>query len=176
MTDPKNSDYTVESGASRNYEPWREEEESKKLTQRVREEEERGNAIKALENRQIDSKREMDVLSALDELRSLNARKQKLSFEQVLSALKNSETETPEEEEDSKKRPNPEQEAEPDDDEEEIKTLFYQQRSKLQRLTEPSGSDEDPPVSEPKPELKPAPVRRKTGRLGTGLKIKVKKK
>lgn len=174
MTDPKNSDYTVESGASRNYEPWREEEESKKLTQRVREEEERGNAIKALENRQIDSKREMDVLSALDELRSLNARKQKLSFEQVLNALKNSETEPREEDEDSKKRPEPEQDVEPDDDEE-IKTLFYQQRSKLQRLTEPSGSDEEP-VPEPKPEQKSTLVRRKTGRLGTGLKIKVKKK
>lgn len=39
LTDPKNSDYTVESGASRNYEPWREEEESKKLSQREREEE-----------------------------------------------------------------------------------------------------------------------------------------
>ena len=39
LTDPKNSDYTVESGASRNYEPWREEEESKKLSQKEREEE-----------------------------------------------------------------------------------------------------------------------------------------
>ncbi len=26
-TDPQNSDYTVESGASRNFEPWREEDE-----------------------------------------------------------------------------------------------------------------------------------------------------
>lgn len=26
-TDPQNSDYTVESGASRNFEPWRDEDE-----------------------------------------------------------------------------------------------------------------------------------------------------
>lgn len=36
-----------------------------------REEEERGNAMKALENRTLDSKREMDILSALDEMKSL---------------------------------------------------------------------------------------------------------
>ena len=37
----------------------------------AREEEERGNAMKALENRTLDSKREMDILSALDEMKSL---------------------------------------------------------------------------------------------------------
>jgi len=30
-TDPQNSDYIVESGASRNYEPWRAEDEVKTL-------------------------------------------------------------------------------------------------------------------------------------------------
>lgn len=176
LTDPKNSDYTVESGASRNYEPWREEEESKKLSQRVREEEEKGNAIKALENRQIDSKREMDVLSALDELRSLNARKQKLSFEQVLSALKNSETE------DSKKRPLPEKAEEDEiaeEDEEAIRKLFYQQRSKLQRLEELDSSEEEKAEEKSKQEIeKPVTKKesKKLGRLTTGLKIKVKKK
>lgn len=41
---------------------------------RSREEEERGNAMKALENRTKDSKREMDIMEALDEMRSLKAR------------------------------------------------------------------------------------------------------
>ena len=41
---------------------------------RAREEEERGNAMKALENRTKDSKREMDLMEALDEMKSLKAR------------------------------------------------------------------------------------------------------
>jgi hypothetical protein len=41
---------------------------------RAREEEERGNAMKALENRTKDSKREMDIMEALDEMKSLKAR------------------------------------------------------------------------------------------------------
>lgn len=34
----------------------------------AREEEERGNAMKALENRTLDSKNEMDIMDALEEL------------------------------------------------------------------------------------------------------------
>lgn len=34
----------------------------------AREEEERGNAMKALENRTLDSKKEMDIMDALEEL------------------------------------------------------------------------------------------------------------
>lgn len=45
-TDPANTDYTMEKGATRNYEPWREKE--KDIAQAVadRDEEERGNAMK----------------------------------------------------------------------------------------------------------------------------------
>jgi hypothetical protein len=65
-------------GATRNHEPWREEDKAKALTAKEREEEEMGNAMKALENRTQDSKREMDVLSALDEMRSMKARHSKV--------------------------------------------------------------------------------------------------
>jgi len=41
---------------------------------RSRGEEERGNAMKALENRTKESKREMDIMEALDEMKSLKAR------------------------------------------------------------------------------------------------------
>jgi len=44
---------------------------------RTREEEEMGNAMKALENRTLDSKREMDIMAALDEVQSLNSRHNK---------------------------------------------------------------------------------------------------
>ena len=127
----------------------------------------------------------MDVLSALDELRSLNARKQKLSFDQVLSALKKSEKEEEEKEKETKKRLLSEEELDPDD-EEAIRTLFYQQRAKLQK-TEGPESDKESPVKAklPKPSLaeaKPSSKgpskakERKKGLFGTSLKIRVKKK
>ncbi|CAD7703917.1 unnamed protein product [Ostreobium quekettii] len=128
-TDPKNSDYEVEHGASRNYEPWREKEMAAEQSKKMREEEEKGNAMKALENRTIDSKREMDVLAALDELKSLNARKGKLSHDEILVALKN--------QKDAEDAPGEEVE-----DEEAVKALFQRERlSQVKRLKDDSDSD-----------------------------------
>lgn len=45
-TDPANTDYTMEKGATRNYEPWREKERDIAQAVADREEEERGNAMK----------------------------------------------------------------------------------------------------------------------------------
>jgi hypothetical protein len=45
---------------------------------KAREEEEMGNAMKALENRTLESKREMDIMAALDEMRTLKARHNKV--------------------------------------------------------------------------------------------------
>jgi argininosuccinate lyase len=64
-------------GATRNYEPWREADVAVAEAVRAREEEEMGNAMKALENRTLDSKREMDIMAALDEVQSLNSRHNK---------------------------------------------------------------------------------------------------
>lgn len=86
-TDPQNSDYIVEQGASRNYEPWREADAVKAEAVRQREEEERGNAMKALENRTLDSKREMDLMEILDEMKSLRARHAGVTTEQALAAI-----------------------------------------------------------------------------------------
>eukprot|EP01025_Chloroclados_australasicus_P042627 TRINITY_DN4530_c0_g1_i1.p1 TRINITY_DN4530_c0_g1~~TRINITY_DN4530_c0_g1_i1.p1 ORF type:complete len:335 (-),score=44.57 TRINITY_DN4530_c0_g1_i1:664-1596(-) len=87
-TDPRNSDYAVESGATRNYEPWKEQEEIAKELQRKREQEEEGNAMKALENRTLDSKKEMDIMASLDEMRSHNIKMNKVTTEQVFQALR----------------------------------------------------------------------------------------
>ncbi len=87
-TDPKTADYIVEGGASRNYEPWRDKEQSTVDAVAQKEEEEKGNAMKALENRTLDSKREMDILTALDEMRSLKARHEKVDTETALAALR----------------------------------------------------------------------------------------
>ena len=44
--------------------------------------------MQALENRTLDSKREMDIMSALDELKSMSARHQKVDTEAALAALR----------------------------------------------------------------------------------------
>ncbi|KAL6882004.1 hypothetical protein ACP4OV_011476 [Aristida adscensionis] len=89
-TDPQNSDYTVESGASRNFEPWREEDEVADKEKRKRDEEEMGDAMRALENRAMDSKQDMDILAALEEMRSMKSRHAGVSVDQMLEILKRS--------------------------------------------------------------------------------------
>jgi hypothetical protein len=84
-TDPKNGDYVVEAGASRNYEMWRdttEEDEAK-----AKDDDERDNEMRRLENRTEESKREMDIMAALDEMRSLNARHAGVSNADALRAM-----------------------------------------------------------------------------------------
>ena len=39
-TDPKNGDYVVELGASRNYEPWKEAAKTKEMTEEMRKQDE----------------------------------------------------------------------------------------------------------------------------------------
>jgi len=79
-TDPRNSGYALESGASAT------------RTLLVEEEEERGrdgggDAMAALERRARDGRREMDADAALEEAPSLNARRARVAPEQALEAL-----------------------------------------------------------------------------------------
>ncbi|KAF5178630.1 Coiled-coil protein [Thalictrum thalictroides] len=72
-TDPQNSDYVVEYGASRNYEPWCAKDEEANKEKRKRDSEETGDAIKFLENRTLNSKEEKLEGEAEDEaLREAN--------------------------------------------------------------------------------------------------------
>ncbi|KAF7321536.1 Aha1-N domain-containing protein [Mycena kentingensis (nom. inval.)] len=73
-TDPKNTDYAAEHGASRNFEPWREEKEGEEEDRLAKLEEEENNPMKQLENRTTDSKREMEIMDALQDIRARNAR------------------------------------------------------------------------------------------------------
>ncbi|CAI8595315.1 unnamed protein product [Vicia faba] len=86
-TDPQNSDYIVESGATRNFEPWRAEDVETDEVKKKREAEEMGDAMKSLENRTLDSKREMDILAALDEMKSMKSRHATVSVDEMLAAL-----------------------------------------------------------------------------------------
>ncbi|KAI9707796.1 MAG: hypothetical protein M1836_000758 [Candelina mexicana] len=82
-TDPKNMDYTCEKGAKRNFEVWRsggegkEESEEERLDRLEREEEEK-NAMAELETKTLDAKREMAIADALDEIRTRNARNERV--------------------------------------------------------------------------------------------------
>eukprot|EP00271_Cylindrocystis_brebissonii_P010318 TRINITY_DN26494_c0_g1_i1.p1 TRINITY_DN26494_c0_g1~~TRINITY_DN26494_c0_g1_i1.p1 ORF type:complete len:392 (-),score=106.98 TRINITY_DN26494_c0_g1_i1:199-1374(-) len=87
-TDPQNSDYVMEAGATRNFEPWREKDEVADQEKREREAEELGDAMKALENRTLASKQEMDITAALDEMKSMRSRQAALNSAALLHALK----------------------------------------------------------------------------------------
>ncbi|CAD0084764.1 unnamed protein product [Aureobasidium vineae] len=79
-TDPKNTDYKCENGATRNFEPWR----ATKLAEETEEEGsnrfERAHGEKdlmvSLETKTLDAKTEMAVADALDEIRMRNARRE----------------------------------------------------------------------------------------------------
>ncbi|KAL2821856.1 CWC16 protein [Aspergillus cavernicola] len=86
VTDPKNMDYRAEKGAKRNFEPWRDnkadncqETEQEVLDRLQREEGEEQEQVERdkmadLEEKMLDSKREMAIADALDEIRTRNAR------------------------------------------------------------------------------------------------------
>jgi hypothetical protein len=87
-TDPKNMDYECERGAKRNTEPWRmngmgkQESDEERLDRLEREEEEK-NAMQELETKTLDAKREMAVADALDEIRTRNARNERMGNDGV---------------------------------------------------------------------------------------------
>ena len=86
-TDPQNTDYVCEQGAIRNFEPWKDNRLSAEEVTAERAAEEENNPMKALENRAVDSKREMDILDALDEIRTRNAVNERVDAEALLDKL-----------------------------------------------------------------------------------------
>lgn len=90
-TDPRNADYAAEHGASRNFEPWREKEEDKEPEPDSDEEKEESESevdpMKALEQRMEESQREMEVMDALQDIRTRNARLERMDTNTVLDAI-----------------------------------------------------------------------------------------
>ncbi|KAG7264788.1 hypothetical protein CRUP_013587 [Coryphaenoides rupestris] len=100
-TDPENTDYAMEHGATRNFQAEKLIEQEETKIQREREEEELNNPMKVLENRTRDSKLEMEVLENLQELKELNQRQAQVDFEGMIGqyrALENREKEREKEE------------------------------------------------------------------------------
>ncbi|XP_054470099.1 splicing factor YJU2 [Anoplopoma fimbria] len=83
-TDPENTDYAMEHGATRNFQAEKLIEEEEKRVVQEREEEELNNPMKVLENRTKDSKMEMEVLENLQELKELNQRQAQVDFEGMI--------------------------------------------------------------------------------------------
>jgi len=92
MTDPENQDYSLEHGATRNFEAEKLLEQQEKKLQAKKEEDE-ANPMKMLEIRTRDSKREMEMVEALEELRELNERHVAIDYEGMLRERQESEEE-----------------------------------------------------------------------------------
>lgn len=84
-TDPKNSDYIMERGASRNFEPWKQESEAGRRIAEIQRGEVEQDIMASLEERTKESKREMEVLDALQEIQDLNSRASKVDTKQILA-------------------------------------------------------------------------------------------
>lgn len=103
-TDPKNTDYLAEHGASRNFEPWREVEVLEEEDRLAKLEEEENNPMKTLETRTTDSKREMDILDALQDIRARNARHERAATGSAANEALDARIELDVEEEDEQKK------------------------------------------------------------------------
>ncbi|TKY88539.1 hypothetical protein EX895_002527 [Sporisorium graminicola] len=94
-TDPKNADYTAEHGASRNFVPTKEDDDAEGDDKLLTEEEKlekklekmEGDPMKQLEARTLDSRREMEILDALQDIRTRNARLERVDTDAVLAKL-----------------------------------------------------------------------------------------
>jgi len=93
-TDPQNSDYVCEHGASRNFEPWRAKADAEIEATEHQEKQEEVDAMNRLERVTKESKRELDILDALDEVKMMNAANNNISVDQLLNNLKENDEET----------------------------------------------------------------------------------
>ncbi|XP_029316701.1 splicing factor YJU2 [Cottoperca gobio] len=103
-TDPENTDYAMEHGATRNFQAEKLIEEEGKRVQLEREEEELNNPMKVLENRTKDSKMEMEVLENLQELKELNQRQAQVDFEGMIDRYRDLEKKDKEREKEEDER------------------------------------------------------------------------
>jgi len=83
-TDPKNCDYELEHGATRNFQALRLAEQQAEREAKEKEEEEKLNPMKMLENRTKASRREMEELEALEELKDMSERNVFIDSEDII--------------------------------------------------------------------------------------------
>lgn len=87
-TDPKNSNYTCEFGASRNIEGWRNNKDQEEKQRDDKRKEEAEDAMKKLENKTLSNQAEMDEMDALEEIQTINQRNQNLDTDTLISKIR----------------------------------------------------------------------------------------
>ncbi|XP_037026655.1 splicing factor YJU2 [Bradysia coprophila] len=97
-TDPQNTDYEIEAGATRNFMALKLAEEQAKREEDDLKEEEASNPMKLLENRTQQSRNEIELLESLEELKDLNRRQQRVDYDSMLERFNTTETEREREE------------------------------------------------------------------------------
>ncbi|XP_013790866.1 coiled-coil domain-containing protein 94-like [Limulus polyphemus] len=129
-TDPANTDYIVEHGATRNFQALKLAEEQAEREAREEEEDVKNNPMKLLEKRTKASKQEMEVIEALEELKDLNKRQANVNFEKLLMQNALQEEEILQKQE--------------DEDEEFIRSVFGKEGNKtIKRLPDPDSGEEE---------------------------------
>ncbi|XP_025424765.1 coiled-coil domain-containing protein 94-like [Sipha flava] len=83
-TDPQNTDYEIEEGATRNFMALKLAQEQEKREVDAEKEEEATNPMKLLENRTQQSKQEIELMESLEELRDLNRRQGNVDYDTML--------------------------------------------------------------------------------------------
>lgn len=137
-TDPANTDYILEAGATRNFEALSKAEKQAEMEEKAYKEELQSNPMKLLEERTEASKNEMERMEALEELQELNKRTVKVNYDTLLSKY-----------DQMREKVGKDQEQE---DENFVKATFGKQgSSKIKRLQEDnedssSSEDEDKPA------------------------------
>lgn len=129
-TDPKNTDYAIETGAYRTFQAEHLAELEEERLKQEKEEDEANNPMLALENRTKESRREMDVIDALEDIRDWNARKASVKFEDLMEHHLESEKQSLERQE--------------QEDEALVKKLFLHKNEIVRRLED--DEDEQPPA------------------------------
>ena len=84
-TDPENTDYVLEAGATRNFEALAKAEKQAELEQKAYQEELKTNPMKLLEERTEQSKNEMELMEALEDLQERS--KFKVKIDSVLDSM-----------------------------------------------------------------------------------------
>jgi len=149
-TDPRNTDYEIEAGATRNFMALKLAEEQAQREEDERKEEEANNPMKLLENRTQQSKQELELLESLEELKDLNRRQRTIDYDSMLSNVS---------QEELQKRLEKQQE---EDDEKFIKSIYGQGNKRVLEEEIIEEDDEESPfvssISQPIPSDPPRKV------------------